>query len=80
MIFGNKFTRKELEVMTLNNTTNIEELTERLHALETYLGIEYKGGEYIKIKKTAKKLLLSAKTPKIAKTAKGTKTTKTKKV
>lgn len=67
MIFGNRFSRKELEVMTLDNTTKIEELTERLQALETYLGIEYKGGEYTKIKKTTKK---ATKAPKSAKTKK----------
>lgn len=67
MIFGNKFTRKELELMTCDNTTNVEELTERLRALETYLGIEYKGGEYTKIKKTAKK---ATKAPKSTKTKK----------
>ena len=67
MIFGNKFSRKELEVMSLDNASSIEELTERLQALETYLGIEYSGGEYAKIKKTTEKA------------AKATKSVKTKK-
>ena len=70
MIFGNRFSRKELEIMTLDNTANIEELTERLRALEAYLGIEYKGGEYTKIKKTTKKATKATKTTKSAKTKK----------
>jgi len=51
-MFRKSLSKRHLTLLAESNGREIEELQCRLRELEIFLGVEYKGGEYAKVKKT----------------------------